>query len=307
MLAADFIVQGKGGSFSQSRIGGCGQTRAAKAPAGWAVRRSSLMSVISKSSVFLFPLAMLAVPVTLAAQQAPSWSDSAINVYGERLPPRSEMTEGPKIEGIISARKGDRIQVTAEDGTRSTIFVSQDTKIRSKGGFLGLSSNKLATDSLLNGLPVSVATLQWSGGLFADKVDLKNKDLKVASMIRNGTDQRFAEQTAATEALRSRVADIDNYNVKQTTNVNFDVGRADLSADAKSNLCATANTAAGMDNALLLVVGYTDLDRKRRAQPGTEREAGDQGRQLSPAVLRLEALPHADPDRDVRGRPAGGQ
>src|SRR3546814_3566963 len=77
-------------------------------------------------------------------------------------------------------------------------------------------------------------------------------------MIRSGTDQRFAEQTAATEALRGRVGDIDQYNVKATTNVNFDTGKAVLSAQAKADLCAAASEAEGMDNALLLVVGYTD-------------------------------------------------
>src|SRR3546814_642849 len=51
---------------------------------------------------------------------------------------------------------------------------------------------------------------------------------------------------------------IDQYNVKNTTNVNFDTGKAVLSDQAKNDLCATATAAEGVDNALLLVVGYTD-------------------------------------------------
>jgi outer membrane protein OmpA-like peptidoglycan-associated protein len=54
------------------------------------------------------------------------------------------------------------------------------------------------------------------------------------------------------------VGDIDQYNIKGTTNVNFDTGKATLSEQAKADLCAAASTAEGMDNALLLVVGYTD-------------------------------------------------
>src|SRR3546814_16618380 len=88
--------------------------------------------------------------------------------------------------------------------------ITEHTRIKSSGGFLGLSRNKLAADSLLNGLPVSVETLQWDGGLVASEVDLKSKDLRTASMIHTGTDQRFAEQTAATEALRGRVGDIED-------------------------------------------------------------------------------------------------
>ena len=218
------------------------------------------MGAVSRNSRIALLLAMLAAPATvgLAAQpQDASEGDVMTTVYGT-LPTEAEMTKGPEIEGIISARSGNRMQVTTADGANTVIAITDNTRIKSKGGFLGLNRNKLAADSLLNGLPVTVETLQWDGGLVASEVDLKNKDLRTASMIRTGTDQRFAEQTAATEALRGRMGDIDQYNVKGTTNVNFDVGKAVLSEQAKAELCATANQAEGMDNALLLVVGYTD-------------------------------------------------
>ncbi len=77
-------------------------------------------------------------------------------------------------------------------------------------------------------------------------------------MIRNATDQRFEEQTAATESLRGRLGDIDKYNIKGTTNVHFDTGKAELSPEDKAELCSTATTAQGTENALMLVVGYTD-------------------------------------------------
>ena len=219
------------------------------------------MSVISKSSAFLLPLVALAVPVGVLAQQGPVATDPAangqINVYGDRIPDPATMTKGPEVEGIITARKADRIQVVTADGSRQTLAVNNNTKVKASGGFLS-SSQKLGPDALVNGLPVTVSTLQFDGGLFASSVSVKKKDVKFAAMIHNGTDQRFAENEAATEALRSRVADIDNYNVKNTVNVNFDTGKAALSEAAKADLCATANTAQSMDNALILVVGYTD-------------------------------------------------
>ncbi|MEW6575702.1 MAG: OmpA family protein, partial [Pseudomonadota bacterium] len=55
-----------------------------------------------------------------------------------------------------------------------------------------------------------------------------------------------------------RIGDIDKYNIKGTTNVYFDTGRWQLSSQAKSDLCATASQAEATDNALMLVVGYTD-------------------------------------------------
>ena len=222
------------------------------------------MTVVSKNSRFLYLLAALAIPasgVSAQQQQQQQGQDEGqvwTTVYGERLPDPSEMTAGPQIEGFISARKGDKIQVTGPGGTRTVIAISDATQIKSKGGFLGLDSNKLAKDSLYNGLPVSITTWQWSGGLVANKVDLKSKDLKTAAMIYNGTDQRFAEQTAATEALRSRVGDIDKYNIHGTTNVYFDTGKWKLSPQAEAELCSTAAEANATENALLLVVGYTD-------------------------------------------------
>ncbi len=219
------------------------------------------MTVISESPKFLLALAMIAAPATAGlAQQAqePPAADLSASVYSDPAPEPAPMTEGPEVEGIISARSGDRMKVTAADGTDSIITINDATRISASGGFLGLSRNRLAATSLLNGVPVTVRTMQSGEGLVASRITLKNRDLKTASMIQNGTAQGFAEQTAATEALRGRMADIDQYNVKSTTNVNFDTGKAVLSEQAKSELCATTSQAEGMDNALLLVVGYTD-------------------------------------------------
>ncbi len=176
------------------------------------------------------------------------------------MPPAdlSELPEGPEIKGFISARKDDRVQVTGPNGTKTVLSLSESTQVRSSSGLFGLGKTKLATDQLLNGLPVTAKTVQWGGGLIASQIRLQNKDLKTASMIRNGTEQGFAEQTAATEALRSRVADIDQYNVKGTTNVYFDTGKWNLSQQAQADLCAAATQAGATDNALMLVVGYTD-------------------------------------------------
>jgi outer membrane protein OmpA-like peptidoglycan-associated protein len=196
-------------------------------------------------------------PAPVAAS-APAPGNPDITVNGTVPADLSGMEDGPDVEGFISARNDQKMQVTTAGGSKAVVFLSDGTRIKSKGGLLGIRSNKLAADQLLNGLPVSIKTVQWGGGLVASQIALKSKDLRTASMIRNGTDQRFGEQAAATEALRGRVADIDQYNVKGTTNVTFDTGKAVLSPQAKADLCAAAQQAEGMNNALLLVVGYTD-------------------------------------------------
>jgi outer membrane protein OmpA-like peptidoglycan-associated protein len=213
------------------------------------------------------------VPLLLAAAAVPAWSGLSaqvqatndITVTGAMPADLTGLPKGPEIQGIISARKGGQMQVTGANGSSTAVLVSQATDIRSSGGFLGLDRDKLGADSLLNGLPVTVKTVQWGGTLVATQVKLKAKNLQTASMIRNGTAQRFgehdvaiAQNAAATEALRGRVGDIDKYNIKGTTNIYFDTGKWQLSRDEESQLCAAATQAKAMDNALLLVVGYTD-------------------------------------------------
>ncbi len=220
------------------------------------------MRNIYKRSERLTLIAILAVaaPGSASAQQ-PEPVDPTIVVDGASLPEAqdfSAMAKGPEIKGIITARNDDKIKVTTADGTSTVVAIADATTIRSGGGLLGLGRSKLAETSLLNGLPVTIKTLQSSDGLVASQISLRNNDLRTANMIRNGTAQQFDLQTAATAALRGRLGDIDKYNIKNTTNVYFDTGKAVLSPQARAELCNTATTAAGTDNALMLVVGYTD-------------------------------------------------
>lgn len=203
---------------------------------------------------------------SLAAQDtaAPDQAEPLTTVYGN-LPPLAEMTEGPKITGIISARKGQRLQVTADDGTTTTISLHPETEIRSRGGFLGIGNKTFDQNALLNGLTVIVKTSKYGEGLVANEVRFTSDDAQIARMIRGGTQQQFGEQgaaiqanAAATEALRGRLGDIDKYNLKGTTNVYFDTGKSVLSPGAKAELCTAAQTAGADENSLMLVLGYTD-------------------------------------------------
>ena len=212
------------------------------------------MRIITKGPSGRLLLAVLALSASGSAYaQQQTTPDPNIVVTAQRPAP------GPQIKGVIAARHGDRIKVVTPDGGSTIIAVNDDTKIRSGGGLFS-SRSKLAADSLLNGLPITAKTVQSADGgdLIASQITFRNNDLRTASMIRNGTSQGFEEQTAATEALRGRVGDIDKYNVKSTTNVHFDVGRTELSAEDKAQLCSTATQAQANENALLLVVGYTD-------------------------------------------------
>lgn len=214
------------------------------------------MSLVSKAPPSLLLLAALALPAVGAqAQDAPR---SDITVTGELPFDPAQATAGPQVQGIISARSGERLQVTTANGTSTTIALTEATKIKGNANLLGTRA-KPTVATLINGLPVTIKTWQSGSGLVAREIKFKGGDLKTASMIHGGTNQRFEEQSAATLALRGRVGDIDQYNVKATTNVHFDTGKSELSEQAKAELCAAASQAQVTDNALMLVVGYTDV------------------------------------------------
>lgn len=202
----------------------------------------------------------------LSAQSTPTNNSGEVltTVYGN-LPPISELAEGPKVTGIITARQGQRLQVTANDGSVSTITLHPETEIRTRGGFLGIGNKTFDQSALINGMAVVVKTSQYGGGLVANEVRFTSDDAQIARMIRGGTQQQFGEQgaaiqqnAAATEALRGRLGDIDKYNIKGTTNVYFDTGKSALTPGARAELCTAAEQAGANENSLMLVLGYTD-------------------------------------------------
>ncbi|AWW73701.1 cell envelope biogenesis protein OmpA [Erythrobacter sp. KY5] len=247
------------------------------------------MKTTTKTTLALVAVAAMPVGMPAMAQEVAQDGEVLTTVYAPEIPAIDTMVEGPDIEGFISARRGNRVQVTSADGTSTIVTVTDQTTIKARGGFLGLGRETLGADALLNGLPVKVATRQWEGGLVASDVRFSDGDLETAEMIRSGTNQRFADNemaigentvgieknAAATEALRGRFGDIDQYNIKSTTNVYFDTGRHNLSQQARAELCDAAAQAEATDNALLLVVGYTDSTGSYEVnQELSERRAG---------------------------------
>ena len=86
------------------------------------------MNYRSISPKALLLLAALAVPVASGAsaqQTSAAEGEVLTTVYGSPPVDLSGLAEGPEVEGIISARSGDRILVTVADGTSRTIRISR--------------------------------------------------------------------------------------------------------------------------------------------------------------------------------------
>lgn len=224
-------------------------------------RKIALAALLSAAGMS----AGLAAQTTPASPVPADQGEVLTTVYGS-LPPLAEMETGPRVTGIISARRGARLQITTDDGSTTMVTLHPETEIRTRGGFLGIGNKTLDQSALINGLPVIVKTSQYGEGLVANEVRFTSDDRQIAAMIRGGTQQQFGEQgaaiqanAAATEALRGRLGDIDKYNLKSTTNVYFDTGKWVLSPSAKNELCAAAQQANANENSLMLVLGYTDI------------------------------------------------
>lgn len=218
-------------------------------------KRSTAVIAVTMLNMAAAPGVAAQQPVSEPAAMQPAQPDASV-AAGVTAPAAEK---GPEIRGVITARSGDKMQVTAEDGTRTVIAIDDNTKLKASAGLFA-KRPKPTLASLLNGLPITVQTMQYGDGLVASQVTFRNNDFKTASMIRSATAQQFEEQSAATNALRGRMADIDQYNIKRTANVYFDTDKYALSEQAKADLCATAADADATQNALLLVVGYTDAD-----------------------------------------------
>jgi hypothetical protein len=89
------------------------------------------MRIMSKKSGIMALLVMGAMPIatSLSAQQQDAPKPD-ITVTGEPAPDPAQMTPGPEIKGFISAHGGDKVQVTAPDGTKSIIAVNETTRIK---------------------------------------------------------------------------------------------------------------------------------------------------------------------------------
>ncbi len=86
------------------------------------------MRVITKRQRNLILLAMLTLPASGSLLAQPQNSPNTdITILGSK-------TEGPEIKGVISARKGDNIQVTTPDGARTVIVINEATKIKASTG-----------------------------------------------------------------------------------------------------------------------------------------------------------------------------
>jgi OOP family OmpA-OmpF porin len=180
-----------------------------------------------------------------------------------------------KVDGIITARAGDRMTVKTDQGSVTAVLTAS-TDVSAKKGRLGLIKKEAAATALIPGLRVGVEGLgDDKGQLIATKVRFFSSDLETAHAIEAGlaeTAGQVAENQQGIEANRhaigqvqdeqariaTRFGQLGDYDVSMEAAVYFDVGSAVISQEGASDLAAIARKATEVQGYMIGVEGYAD-------------------------------------------------
>jgi outer membrane protein OmpA-like peptidoglycan-associated protein len=236
------------------------------------------------------------------------------------------------VKGVVTSRDIDANTFVVQDinGVNTTVRLSDRTSVKSKGGFFGGGSTYGASN-ILRGLNLEVEGRgDASGFLVADKVRFGSTDLRVAQSIQARVDPvenrvgqveqnsarlsgqldelaavanaagggaKAAQETAdaavsGVNMTNERISALDDYVAQQTVNVNFRVGSAVLSPEAKTTLDQIAQQALKARGYVLEVRGFASAD-------GAEAKNRMLSQRRADAVVQYLAYTHNIPLRRI--------
>jgi outer membrane protein OmpA-like peptidoglycan-associated protein len=203
-----------------------------------------------------------------------------------------------KIDGVIVAQDSDMSFIVRDSvGVDTNVVVAPNASIRNNS-FWG-SGSRYPAASLVRGLKLEVEGVgDTMGNLAATKIRFDRSDLETAQMIDTRVTPAEARLTAAEQnaqrvsgqidelmaisnaarggaaaaqdtadaavagvnATNQRISALDEYVVQQTATVNFRVGSAALSPEARATLDEVAATAMTMRGYVIEVTGFASSD-----------------------------------------------
>jgi len=208
-----------------------------------------------------------------------------------------------KIKGVVVSKDDASFVVRDTTGVDTRIAVAPNTSVKTKGGFFGGGDN-VAVSQIVRGLSLEVEGRgDNAGSLSADKVRFGKDDFRVAQSIDSRVGpaevrldqaeqnaQRISGQIdelvaisnsarggakaaqdtadaaiAGVNATNQRIAALDDYVVQSTANVNFKVGSAVLSPEAKQQLDEVATAAMTMKGYVIEITGFASADGNTKA------------------------------------------
>lgn len=212
-----------------------------------------------------------------------------------------------KFRGVVISRDADTFTVRDRNRTDYQVLLTDQTDIKTYGGFLRFGK-KYAVADILRGLIVEVEGRGNAQGLLtAEKVRFEESDRRAAlttdtrvkpveenqERISGQIDELHAiaaEARTEVRAANERISSLDDYDVQETTIVNFRVNSALLSPEAKQQLDAFAAKALAAKGFMIEVAGHTDSS-------GNEAKNMILSQQRAEAVMQYLAVQHKIPVR----------
>ena len=224
-------------------------------------------------------LALTLTPAASAQATAPAPNNRSLTQVNTRPVPVGAKV---KFRGVIVRRDADTFVVRDASRNDTQVLITDETSIKTKGGFLRSGKRYPVTD-LLTGLIVEVEGRgDRQGQLVADKIRFNDSDMRAAitTETRVGpveenqlrlsgqidelsavADEARREASAAQETANlanERISSLDDYDVQDEAVVNFALNSAVLSAEARRQLDDLATKANAARGFVIEVSGHAD-------------------------------------------------
>ncbi len=259
--------------------------------------------------------------VTLAM---PAGAQDSAQAQPQPGPPTLSHPQGEKakVSGWIISRRGNDLLVRDETTQQlSVVSVTQDTKITEKAGVMDLDRKARDATELLPGLKVEVKGAGGDNGeIVATKISFHGRSQRIAQGVAAGEvdlkamQKRTADSLAAVTArakdtleamtarardslnalnksFNDRIGNLDNYDTRFASSINFAVGSAQLTDEAKKTIDDIVGRSQGMDGFLFEVIGYTDNTGSERLNQALSR------RRAQAVATYLAEAEHVQPRR----------
>jgi OOP family OmpA-OmpF porin len=222
-----------------------------------------VIAKVSCSRVAPLLLATLAFAPPASAQEAASLPPLVVHADGQKA----------KISGILVDRNGDQLRVREGNVATHTILLTDDTRISTPSGLFKMDRKKRDASNLLPGLMLQIEGRGSSNGtLVADEIHFSTRSMKVAQQINVGgevvrnqvyanTDSIEVVKRRLTDSLshvNARVTNLDNFEERYSTTVNFATDSWALSEGAQGVLSDMVGRTAGFRGYYIEVKGYAD-------------------------------------------------
>jgi OmpA-OmpF porin, OOP family len=252
---------------------------------------------------------MSMAPAVLGQVSNPNPQVSNTQATRERSTTIRSVPSGAKMKfrGVVINRDADVFTIRDRTRTDYQVLITDDTSIKTNGGFLHSGKRYPVTD-ILRGLIVEVEGRgDAQGQLVADKIRFRESDMRAAQTtdVRVGPveanmervagqmDELYAvaaEARAEVKAVNERVSSLDDYDVQESVSVNFRTNSAVLSPEAKAALDGLAAKAMNAKAYMIEVAGHTD-------STGSDAKNFRLSQQRADAVVQYLAVQHKIPLR----------